>query len=581
MKEYLLIVVFLCYIDLAFSQVLYGPNNPGTTGNNASIGTVAWTNPGNVATSNNARSAMSTIATSQYQTATNFGFAIPSPANVNGIRVSVERRHNTNVVALLDNWTLGTTKTISTGTQRCLIVVFSMENGDHTRDLTAMNYGGQAMTQISELNVGNGDNAFCGRLEAWMLREAGIIAATNTNIVSTFTNAAGFSSVEYCEQFAAATYQFVDQTNTIGSTVSAGLNNGTTPLTLQNPLPVDGGGMALNVAMVGNNGEFTVNSGYTERIDNTYFNPSFATSGVALQISDKPITTTTTEQPTVTFSTGVNRHLMLGIFINRAPVRDNSIRVFKEGVLTGNNLANTGLRWPLNDATVNYGGPTELWGTTWTLAQVNAANFGAAVSATIQQGVAEIDHITTSVWATSTLPVELMSFRSIEETEMTHLVWATGSEQNNDYFEIQRSSDGMEFTAIGIEKGVGNSSVLNTYRFSDFSPISGTSYYRLKQVDFNGEFEYSEIISSIRTTGSQLFAFPNPTQTGEIWLTNLSDEIDYIDIFSQDLKFVKREKMAKNTDPIVHIEELPDASYYLFVHEPNGTKVVQVYKATR
>lgn len=573
-------LLFILFTFSVFSQIAYGPFNPSNTGNNTSVGTQSWTNAGNVSTSNDVRSSNSGTLTTHYQTATNFGFAIPSPVNINGIRVSIEKRHNTNVVAQLNGWTTGLTKTISAGTQRCLFVVFAMENGDDTRDITAMTYGGQAMTQVAQNNIGTGNGAFCGRLEVWRLNEAGITAAVGTTISPTFTNAAGYSATEYCDQFASAVYQYVDQTTPVGATITSGINGSTTPLQLGSPLTVTEGGMAVNVGFVGNNGNFTaINSGYTERLDNNFFNASFNTTGATIQIGDKAITTNSTEQPTITFSTSINRHVMIGFHINRSPVVDNQVRIIKGGTITGNNLASTSV-WPLNDGTTTYGGPANAWGTTWTLAEINATNFGVAISAQIGQGTAEIDHIAITVWATSTLPVELLDFSGVAFKNYNQLYWMTASEINNAYFEIQSSIDGIHFNPIGTVAGNGNSSIAHTYSFDDINPRGNETYYRLKQVDLNGDFEFSPVILLTKESSDEICIFPNPNE-GAFQIYNLENKIGTIDIYSSELKLMKQVSINAEIDPIIHIEDLSDASYYLFIHEKTGTKIVKVFKATK
>lgn len=91
---------------------------------------------------------------------------------------------------------------------------------------------------------------------------------------------------------------------------------------------------------------------------------------------------------------------------------------------------------------------------------------------------------------TGTLPVELIYFGIENETQ---LIWKTASEINNDFFEVQRSCDGVNFLPIGTVLGAGDSYEVLNY---SFNIKSGKFYYRIKQVDFNGDFEYSNVIYS-------------------------------------------------------------------------------------
>lgn len=90
----------------------------------------------------------------------------------------------------------------------------------------------------------------------------------------------------------------------------------------------------------------------------------------------------------------------------------------------------------------------------------------------------------------ATLPVALTSFTATNQGSGVKLTWHTASEQNNAHFEVERSADGVTFSKIGTIVGAGTSNTENKYILTDASPLAGTSYYRLKQVDLNGNFAY-------------------------------------------------------------------------------------------
>lgn len=108
------------------------------------------------------------------------------------------------------------------------------------------------------------------------------------------------------------------------------------------------------------------------------------------------------------------------------------------------------------------------------------------------------------------LPVSLLWLRAQPGAGGVNLDWATATETENDYFLIQRGPDGQAFSDIGRVAGAGNSSAVRTYRFTDPQPLSGHAYYRLKQVDLDEKFSYSQVVS-VRQPGISLFgAEPNP-----------------------------------------------------------------------
>ncbi len=119
-----------------------------------------------------------------------------------------------------------------------------------------------------------------------------------------------------------------------------------------------------------------------------------------------------------------------------------------------------------------------------------------------------------SLTTANPLPIELTSFSCSNVNRNTNgLSWTTASESNNDYFAIERSSNGVEFSQIAKVNGAGNSLTTLNYNYNDVNPISGLSYYRLKQVDFNGKFSYSEICSVTNNGDGNVSFYPNPVRT--------------------------------------------------------------------
>ncbi len=110
------------------------------------------------------------------------------------------------------------------------------------------------------------------------------------------------------------------------------------------------------------------------------------------------------------------------------------------------------------------------------------------------------------------LPVELISFQATLEGNRVQLDWATASELNNDYFMVQRSDDDFEWYDLGTVKGAGTTVERQSYTFEDTRPSFGLSYYRLKQVDLNGQFEYSPVRTVDLFSKENVRLFPNPVR---------------------------------------------------------------------
>ena len=93
------------------------------------------------------------------------------------------------------------------------------------------------------------------------------------------------------------------------------------------------------------------------------------------------------------------------------------------------------------------------------------------------------------------LPIELLYFNGVAHGRVNNLYWSTASENNNDYFNIEKSSDDEIWVDIDKQKGSENSSTQLYYSFSDNNVEKIINYYRLKQTDYDGNFKYSDIIS--------------------------------------------------------------------------------------
>lgn len=164
----------------------------------------------------------------------------------------------------------------------------------------------------------------------------------------------------------------------------------------------------------------------------------------------------------------------------------------------------------------------------------------------------------------SALPVEYTQFdvHWIDNEFSSMLQWQTASEEQNSHFIVERSLDGIHFQKIGQVAGHGTAFYINEYAFIDNSlPMSGTDqlvlYYRLKQVDFNGDFEYSpiRILSRQRTNNNSYVAFPNPSRGDWLFLS----DTDTYQIHSIDGRLVKNCPLTHK----LYVADLPTGTYIL------------------
>ena len=123
------------------------------------------------------------------------------------------------------------------------------------------------------------------------------------------------------------------------------------------------------------------------------------------------------------------------------------------------------------------------------------------------------------------LPIELIAFVAFRQGNVVVINWTTATEINNDFYTIERSTDGVNFEAIMEVNGAGNSNSELQYSLTDEDPLDGISYYRLKQTDYDGQFSYSEVIS-VRSNSSKTISGKLYHKAGSNQLNVFFDVVD-------------------------------------------------------
>lgn len=130
------------------------------------------------------------------------------------------------------------------------------------------------------------------------------------------------------------------------------------------------------------------------------------------------------------------------------------------------------------------------------------------------------------------LPVELLNFNATPlENRTVQLDWSTYTEMNNDYFTIEKSIDGNDWIPFQNVQGAGNSIEIINYQYFDYNPFDGTSYYRLKQTDFDGNFTYSIVRVVNFNVNTTFLVYPNPT-SGKITIKASEEELESLHIYN-------------------------------------------------
>lgn len=177
------------------------------------------------------------------------------------------------------------------------------------------------------------------------------------------------------------------------------------------------------------------------------------------------------------------------------------------------------------------------------------------------------------------LPIELVSFDVTLNSNKVVISWITASEINNDYFTIERSSDGVNFEVVGTVKGNGNSTSVINYTSMDTIPYKGISYYRLKHTDFDGKSRYSdlEMLTLEKETDFSFNIFPNPND-GELFSLQLSDNdneevlVVVFNMLGKEIysKVLITEKNSPNAHAIDLSQKLPAGVYWVTATSNNN-----------
>ncbi len=179
----------------------------------------------------------------------------------------------------------------------------------------------------------------------------------------------------------------------------------------------------------------------------------------------------------------------------------------------------------------------------------------------------------------SNLPVELLFFSTKIVREQVVLTWATASEIDNDYFQIEHSSNGIDFFSIDKVIGAGTTFEEQSYQFNHSEPTDGVNFYRLKQVDFDGDYEYSRIISvNLRKSSSwNLF----PTQSNDMITLDWSDayKAESISIFNLNGKMVYSDKIdSEQQSEYISIANFPSGGYFLKMQSGRSVSSKRFFK---
>lgn len=183
------------------------------------------------------------------------------------------------------------------------------------------------------------------------------------------------------------------------------------------------------------------------------------------------------------------------------------------------------------------------------------------------------DDITFSL--STPLPLTLQSFTATKANTKAVLKWITAQEIHTDKYIIEKSTDGISYIAIGMVKAAGNSTSDITYTFTDHTPVNGVNYYRLKMIDVDGKYTYSEIRTlTFESVGLSVSVYPNPVKDGIVYINTSApcNRIELRDISGRMIKTVNVQGIQNS----LSLDGLSPGTYIITVITAEGNKVQKV-----
>lgn len=220
-----------------------------------------------------------------------------------------------------------------------------------------------------------------------------------------------------------------------------------------------------------------------------------------------------------------------------------------DGVIdSGGNLSNSGI-WSIN---------------------VDWCAFGTGLGLPIPEDCGAVGTVCGAI----VLPVELINFSSkIINSQSAEITWETGSEHNNDYFVLLKSTDGENWSQVEKVIGAGNSTEHLYYQSTDYDLTDGVTYYKLLQFDIDGRINESEVIS-ISNTLDEMVVYPNPVRNGNKITVSFNDgDIRQLAILNQNGNIVFVKDTDNQTSIIIDSVQLKPGLYFVKIAGISSTKL--------
>ncbi|HQF28419.1 MAG TPA: hypothetical protein PLD36_07365 [Bacteroidia bacterium] len=203
------------------------------------------------------------------------------------------------------------------------------------------------------------------------------------------------------------------------------------------------------------------------------------------------------------------------------------------------------------------------------------ANGSGNITSTTFSGFNRYFTLANSSSGSNPLPVEFVAFNAIGKRGNALLDWSTASEKDADYFEVQKSKDGKNFYSIGKVLAHGNSTVMNYYNFVDANIGNGVFYYRIKEIDYNGEYLLTGIKVVKQSQVGVVALYPNPVSNGTFSVVMPEDRVGvcHVVLYDNSGRLVYEELTSDyNSKFTVSSEQLFPGSYSVKITDSAGNE---------
>jgi hypothetical protein len=170
------------------------------------------------------------------------------------------------------------------------------------------------------------------------------------------------------------------------------------------------------------------------------------------------------------------------------------------------------------------------------------------------------------------LPLKLLAFTATKTAfNKVLLQWKTAEETGCSHFDIERSEDGRQWMKIGVTPAIGQQGAIQSYQFTDQSPLPGSNYYRLKQVDLDGQYDYSPVRLISFNNQTAVLIYPTLIKgNNPLFISGISPEKAVVELYDNNGRMLSKTKLYSNS---ITLPSLPAGTYHIKVTDIYDRKI--------